>query len=223
MIPEWSPVLLGMELGRWFWRGRAHVPVKQVWEAMYAYCCLPRLRDESVFTASIRAGVASGDSFGYAASVSAQGRYEGLVFGVPAVAGAAVCVDAESVLVRPEAARTQLEAERARSAGGAGSGAGTRSGIGTGTGAGLDTGAATPFPPRRFFGTVRLDPDRAGRDMGTGAEGVLQHLTILPGAEVEVSVETSAKVPAGVDRTVRHIVEENCRTLRFRSHGFEEE
>ena len=34
---------------------------------------------------------------------------------------------------------------------------------------------------------VRLDPDRAGRDMGTVAEEVLQHLTTLPGAEVEVS------------------------------------
>ena len=87
----------------------------------------------------------------------------------------------------------------------------------------LDTGAAGSHPARRFFGTVRLDPDRAGRDMGTVAEEVLQHLTTLPGAEVEVSVEISAKVPAGVDRTVRRIVEENCRTLRFRSHGFEEE
>ena len=59
--------------------------------------------------------------------------------------------------------------------------------------------------------------------MGTVAEEVLQHLTTLPGAEVEVSVEISAKVPDGVSRTVRRIVEENCRTLRFRAHGFEEE
>ena len=262
VIPEWSPALLAMEMERWFWRGRPHVPVKQVWDAMCAYCYLPRLRDESVFTASIRAGVASGDSFGYAASVSAQGRYEGLIFGVPVDAAAGVYVDAESVLVRPEAARAQLEAERrrlaaARSAAAgmeAGAGAatlagtpaggaegesgqppradGTRSGIGTDTGSGagtgpggakLDTGIAEPRPPRRFFATVRLDPDRAGRDMGTVAEEVLQHLTTLPGAEVEVSVEISAKVPDGVSRTVRRIVEENCRTLRFRSHGFEEE
>ena len=259
VIPEWSPALLAMEMERWFWRGRPHVPVKQVWDAMCAYCYLPRLRDESVFTASIRAGVASGDSFGYAASVSAQGRYEGLIFGVPVDAAAGVYVDAESVLVRPEAARAQLEAERRRSAAagmeagagaatlagtpaggaegesgqplradGTGSGVGTGSGIGTGAGtrsggAKLDTGIAEPRPPRRFFGTVRLDPDRAGRDMGTVAEEVLQHLTTLPGAEVEVSVEISAKVPDGVSRTVRRIVEENCRTLRFRAHGFEEE
>ena len=244
VIPEWSPALLAMELERWFWRGRPHVPVQQVWDAMCAYCYLPRLRDESVFTASIRAGAASGDAFGHAASVSAQGRYEGLTFGAPA-ADAPVCVDAASVLVRPEAARAQLDAEGARAA--ADTGSGTRAAAlagkpagraegesgqppradGTGSGPGRGTGpgdaVADPRPPRRFFGTVRLDPDRAGRDMGTVAEEVLQHLTTLPGAEVEVSVEISAKVPAGVDRSVRRIVEENCRTLRFRSHGFEEE
>ena len=57
--------------------------------------------------------------------------------------------------------------------------------------------------------------------MGTVAEEVLQYLTTLPGAEVEVSVEISAKVPAGMSRTVRRIVEENYRTLRFRAHGFD--
>ena len=183
-------------------------------------------------------------SFGYAASVSAQGRYEGLAFGVPVDAAAGICVDAESVLVRPEAARSaaagmEAGAEATTRDGTPAGGAegesgqplqadGIRSGIGAGAGlgpggAGLDTGLAEPRPPRRFLGTVRLDPDRAGRDMGTVAEEVLQHLTTLPGAEVEVSVEISAKVPARVGRTVRRIVEENCRTLQFRAHGFEEE
>ena len=38
-----------------------------------------------------------------------------------------------------------------------------------------------------------------------------------------MSVEISAKIPAGADRTIRRIVEENCRTLRFRAHWFEVE
>lgn len=45
VIPEWSPVLLAMEMERWFWRGRLHVPVKQVWDAMCAYCYLPMWKD----------------------------------------------------------------------------------------------------------------------------------------------------------------------------------
>ena len=232
VIPEWSPAVLAMELERWFWRGRAHVPVKQVWDAMCAYCYLPRLREESVLVASIRAGLASGDYFGYATSVSAHGRYEGLTFGAPAAAS--IYVDAASVFVRPEAARAQLEAERAQPAAASGpEGGAADAEAKTGTGpAGSGEASGRPPPadaggpaarPRRFFATVRLDPDRAGRDMGTVTEEVLQHLTTLPGAEVEVSVEISAKVPDGVGQTVRRIVEENCRTLRFRSHGFEEE
>lgn len=226
MIPEWSPALLKMELDRWFWRNRSHVPVKQVWDALCAYCYLPRLRDQSVLVASIQAGITSGDYFAYATSVSARGRYEGLTLGTPA---AAIYVDAESVLVKSDVARAQIESERVvPETGGFGAGTsaigtGADSGLTTPTGTGPDARVTEPRLPQRFFGTVRLDPDRASRDMGTVSEEVLQHLTTLPGAKVEVSVEISATAPDGVNQAVRRIVDENCKTLRFVSHGFEDE
>ena len=214
VVARWSPALLKMELDRWFWKDRRHVPVKQVWDALCAYCYLPRLLDESVFTTSIRAGVESGEYFGYATSVSAQGRYEGLAFGVPVD----VYVDSSSVLVKPEAARAQMDAERPVS---------EEKEAGTGP---LPPTPVKPEPPvakprlsRRFFGTARLDPLRTGRDMSIVAEEVVQHLNALAGAELEVSVDISATVPAGISENVRRIVDENCKTLRFRSHGFEEE
>ena len=222
VVARWSPALLKMELDRWFWKDRRHVPVKQVWDALCAYCYLPRLLDEEVFTASIRAGVESGEYFGYATSVSAQGRYEGLAFGSPAD----VHVDEAGVLVKPEAARAQIEAERpAAGDGETGPAAGGTPGSGPGREVGGGTGAdrPKPRPPRRFFGTVRLDPLRASRDMSVVVEEVVQHLNALPGADVDVSVEISATVRDGVSETVRRIVDENCKTLRFRSHGFEEE
>ena len=77
--------------------------------------------------------------------------------------------------------------------------------------------------PRRFFGTIRLDPIRAGRDMSVVTEEVVKHLTVLPGAAVEVSVEISATVKDGVRESVQRIVNENCETLKLRSHKFEEE
>ena len=223
VVARWSPALLKMELDRWFWKDRDHVPVKQVWDALCAYCYLPRLRDESVFTASIAAGLASGDYFGYATSVSAQGRYEGLAFGAPAEA----YVDAASVLVKPEAARAQRDAERPRP-GDAEDEAGkppaeTEGDSGRVAGGDTDTGVAKPRPPRRFFGTVRLDPLRAGRDMSVVVEEVVQHINALPGAEVEVSVDISATVRDGMSETVRRVVDENCKTLRFHTHAFEEE
>ena len=222
LIVRWSPALLKMELDRWFWKDRPHVPVKQVWDALCAYCYLPRLQDRSVFEATVQAGLESGDYFGYATSVSAQGRYEGLTLG----SSIAVYLDAAGVLVKPDAARAQLEAERASAEKPADQG-------GTSTEPGADSGTAPvdadkpqivqPPLPRRFFGTVRLDRIRAGRDMSVVTEEVVQHLNALPGAEVEVSVEISATVSDGVTENVRRIVDENCKALRFRSHGFEAE
>ena len=161
LIREWSPALLKMELDRWFWRNRDHVPVKQVWDALCAYCYFPRLRDQSVFVSSIQAGITSGDYFAYATSVSQQGRYEGLTLGAPA---AAIYVDATSVFVKPEAARAQLEAGSAPPPEGE-AGAGTST-TGTGTdpgGAVLPDGAesrrgrrsTTPFTPILRDGAAR--------------------------------------------------------------------
>ena len=223
MITEWSPALLRMELDRWFWKDRKHVPVKQVWDALCAYCYLPRLRDQAVFVSSVRAGLKSGDYFAYATSVSAQGRYDGLTLD----SSASVYLDATSVLVKPDVARAQRESEET-SAEGSPNQAGTSPADreGASTSGSSDTGE-TPVierrSPRRFFGTIRLDPIRAGRDMSVVTEEVVQHLNALPGADVEVSVEISATVPDGVSETVRRIVDENCKALRFRSHEFEDE
>ena len=63
---------------------------------------------------------------------------------------------------------------------------------------------------------------RAGRDMSVVTDEVVKHLTALPGAEVEVSVEISATVKDGVSESVQRIVNENCKALKFRSHEFEE-
>ena len=220
LIAKWSPALLKMELDRWFWKDHNHVSVKKAWDAICAYCYLPRLRDQAVFIEAIQNGIASGDYFGYATSLSADGsRYEGLKLGMPA---AAIYVDAASVLVRPDIARAQIEVERRDS------GAPVPE-----PGAGPDTPPTPdipgpseeprePRPPRRFFGTVEVNPDRAGRDMGQVAEEVLQHLTTLPGGKVKVTVEIEAEVPEGVSDDVQRVINENCQTLRFKSHGFEE-
>lgn len=88
-----------------------------------------------------------------------------------------------------------------------------------------ETAATEPRPvakqPRRFHGSVALDPIRAGRDAGKVAEEVIAHLAGLPGARVQVTLEIEATVPEGVPENVQRIVTENSRTLKFTSHGFE--
>lgn len=217
LIVAWSPALLRMELDRWFWKEENHVSVKKVWEALCAYCYLPRMRDAEVFAAAVRDGVSSGDYFGYATSVSADGRYEGLKL---CASGVQVYVDAAAVLVKPEAARAQREAEGTRpdSKGEETSGDLVRETEDHEEETETET---TPRLPKRFFATIDLDPDRSGRDMGKIAEAVLQHLTILPGAKVQVTVEIAADVSAGVPDDTQRVVTENCQTLKFKTHGFE--
>jgi hypothetical protein len=80
-----------------------------------------------------------------------------------------------------------------------------------------------PKLPRRFHGHVQLDPNRTGRDAGTIAEAIIQHLTLLNGAEVEVALEIRAHIPDGASEQIVRTVTENCRTLKFMGFGFEDE
>jgi hypothetical protein len=74
---------------------------------------------------------------------------------------------------------------------------------------------------RRFHGSVLLDSGRIGRDAGKVAEEVVQHLTTLIGADARVALELQVNVPDGVPEHLLRVINENCRTLRFQSYGFE--
>lgn len=71
--------------------------------------------------------------------------------------------------------------------------------------------------------TVSIDPLRSGRDAGRIAEEVIRNLSGLVGANVQVTMEIQAEVPEGIPEDRQRIVNENCRTLKFRNFGFEEE
>ena len=62
-----------------------------------------------------------------------------------------------------------------------------------------------------------------GRDAGRVAEEVIQLLNKHVGADVEVTLEIRANLADGAAENTRRAVNENCRTLRFASFGFEEE
>jgi hypothetical protein len=79
-----------------------------------------------------------------------------------------------------------------------------------------------PPKPKRFHGTVVLDPARVGRDASRIADEVVTHLVGLVGSNVKIILEIDAEVPAGVPDNVVRTVTENSRTLKFGSNsGFE--
>ena len=129
------------------------------------------------------------------------------------------------LLVRPEAAQRQLAAETPTTTGGTG-GATTGGGGVTEPKPGIGPGEKKPAPPpapKRFHGTVTLDPNRVGRDAGRIADEVIAHLAGLVGAKVTVTLEVDAEVPTGAPEQVVRTVTENSRTLKFSSQGFEKE
>jgi hypothetical protein len=224
MILAWSPALLCMELDKWLWKDQPHLGVKQLWEYLAQYPYLPRLRDEQVLVAAIRDGVGSltwKDYFAYAAAVRDDGHYVGLTVG----SFPSVNLDNVSVLVKPDVAQKQRDEEAAAQpelgpdARPAGEAIG-EAGAGIATLTGID--ATQPRSLRRFHGSVELDPARMGRDAGRIADEVVAHLTGLPNAKAKITLEIDIETPGGVPEDRVRIVSENCNTLKFKGHGFEE-
>jgi len=229
LVTSLAGTRLRMELDRVpLWRGD-HVAIKQLVEDFARYLYLPRLKEPAVLVDAIRDGLGlltwPQDSFAYANSFDeTAGRYRGLRCGqqVP------ISESDSGLLVRPEIARKQQEAEMPPAAAETASGAGTTTaprtnGDSTTTQTGTDSTPQPAAAPKRFHGTVALDPTRVGRDASRIADEVVAHLTGLMGSTVRVTLEIEAEIPSGAPEHVVRTVTENSRTLKFNAHGFEKE
>lgn len=230
LITQYAGTLLRLELDRVpLWRGD-HVSLKQLAEDFALYLYLPRLTDAEVLLGAIRDGVGlltwQQETFAYAEGWDAeQQRYRGLRAGQIG----SITLEGESVLVKPELTARQLADDQARaqttSTGVAGQPYPPAGGQ-TGVGHAADSTPVSVQPvsatPKRFFGSVALDPTRVGRDAGRIAEEVIQHLAGLMGSNVEITLEIHVELPDGTPDHIVRTVTENCRTLRFKVHGFEE-
>ncbi len=131
--------------------------------------------------------------------------------------------DASGLLVKPEVARRQMEAERPQAPPEPPGPGGMDEDPIPGPGPGPKPPEDPEPRPRRFHGTVVLDPNRVGRDAGRIAEEVIAHLSGLVGAKVTVTLEVEAEIPSGAPDHVVRTVTENSRTLKFTNLGFEKE
>lgn len=204
------------------WRGN-NVGVKQLAEDFAIYLYLPRLVNDEVLLTAIRDGLSrltwQSETFAYAdAWDEPNQKYIGLQ------AGAVVRVlpDGRSVLVNPEVAAAQMEAEMVNPPTTPDRAPDFKIPDEEVPG-GRKPGKVSESTPaiRRFYGSVSLDPQRIGRDASKIAEEIIQHLTSLVGSNVEVTLEIRADVPDGVPDQAVRTVTENCRTLKFKNHGFE--
>ena len=226
LLTGFAATRLRMELDRVpLWRGN-HVATKQLVEDFARYLYLPRLKEPGVLLQSVRDGLGlltwSKDSFAHADSYDeAADRYRGLRCGQMVAASSD---DTTSLLVKPEVAQKQADVETATTPSGATAGGEGQTSVTGGPPPGASTRTPKPLArPKRFHGTVALDATRVGRDAGRIADEIIAHLSGLVGSSVKVTLEIEAAVPAGVPEDVVRTVTENSRTLKFRSHGFEQD
>lgn len=230
LITKWSPDNLRMELDRFLWRDQPHVRLKQLWDYFAQYCYLPRLADQTVLTDAVRDGLSrlTDEPFAYASLVEPDGRYKGLVVHQP---GASVYFNDSDVLVQTDVARAQVFQDRT-----AADQRGVpvtlisdgQSGVVAPTGTTIvppdkGTKPIVSSPVTRFYGTVSLDPRRINKEVAAIVEEVIQRLASQPGLEITVTLDITASRPLGFDEATVRTVNENSRTLKFTSHGFEAE
>jgi hypothetical protein len=229
LLTIYGPTVLRLEMDRVpLWRGNNHVPVRQLIEDFARYLYLPRLRSCEVLLEAIRSGLGlllwHQESFAYADSFDeAACRYRGLRCGQPVL----ITSTDPGLLVRPEVAVQQQESEVKTAPATTGQSELEAGGVQNRVEAGTVRGAAEKpkgsRAPKRFHGSVSLDPTRVGRDAGRIADEVISHLVGLMGSDVKVTLEIEAEIPSGAPDNVVRTVTENSRTLKFGSHGFEQE
>ena len=245
LVTDFGAPILGAtlhnELGA-FWRDAGEISVGELWGYFTRYTYLPRLVRREVLDDAIQKAVTTvlvrGECFGIATSKDTEsGRYRGLM--VPPMDSASIQVTDSTLLIDVEKANEQIDAdnEAAREAAArqtqetqeSTETAGSMDFARTETPKSETDGRATLSSVEseieaalaRFFGSVKIDPDRYSRDIGNVTREVIDRLSGA-GAHLEITIDIQATKPGGFEEAEIRTIRENTRVLKFDpSSGFE--
>jgi len=219
LIQGLSPDNLLMELEPLGWKEMQHLNIKKLWEWLTNYCYLPRLFDRSVLEATIKDGVSRlMPAFAYATGLDEDGKYTGLTLGQPFT----LYFDDKALIVQPDIAQAQIDAERAARQPDA-----MPLPVDGGPAPVVTTvdepdAPSPPKPKKRYYGSVEVNPQRAMRDLSQIADEIILRLASLPGVDVSITVDIEGRHGDGFDDATMRTISENSRTLNFKSHSFED-
>ncbi|MFN9890904.1 MAG: Swt1 family HEPN domain-containing protein [Pseudanabaena sp.] len=224
-------------LDPFLWRDANHLEIKKLWSYLAQYLYLPKLRDEQVLLRAISEGVSSllwRENFAYAdAFDETQQRYVGLRGGEMSL-----LTNSTGLIVKPEIAQKQFDADEAKRKESATNKQTTdyqyttssqgitnivKDGSSSTAKSNLRSENLPPPQPKRFYGSIKLNPLRCQRDMEQVTKEVLEHLMSLANAEVEITLDIQVRSQESISDTVIRTVTENCRTLKFDSQSFEQD
>ncbi len=220
IVDELGPDTLMAELRKVWEESKPHIEVATLLDWFASYVYLPRLRDDATLTlaieklvAKIEAPVAFAQGFD-----EASGEYQRVSLwsaGLGSNIATGILVWRSALPEREATGKTE------------GAGTSARTGGPTATGVGDQSGktATTTGKPRRFYGSIPLDPDKAGLQVAKIAEEILFELSRADGATVKLTLEIDASSPAGYPDDVVDVVRANVRDLKLDTGkvGFEEE
>ena len=233
VIDRWAPALLLMELDSLLWKDADSLQIKKLWEYLCTYCYLPRLSDYSVLEKAIQEGVQGKDYFAYASGVS-EGRFIDLRYAQKA------SIDRSGFIVCKSAAKKQLELEHLQRNPSSAESVTNKGDLKTHSSEQQDGGTpltmeqsdtessissshlSTP-KSMRFFLSAPLDDARVNRDVQRILEEVISQLTADNGVTLSLRLEVEASASKGFSQETIRAVSENCRTLKIKEFGFEEE
>ncbi len=215
LLTELGPARLDRDLQKYIWNGKAHLSLKDLREYLNRYIYLPRLKNQDVLIKAVLAAVSGmlPGPFAYAERWDEKtDTYLGLA--IERAGNAAVVIDSDSVIIKPDVAEAHRPAPPQAGAGGAPVRFGDKA---PETGEQTNGGLPTPAErmPTRFTGTVMISPERPARDIHQIVEAIVEQLTTLPGSEVKLRLEIEAEVPSGLDRAKVRTLIENANTLGF--------
>ena len=212
LIDVWSPDVLRMELDKYIWgEGKGwEIGLKQLWEYLAQYVYLPRVSNQDVLVNAVRDGVGRLDApVAYATGKHEDGHHTGLVFRKLG----SIYFDDHSLIIHPdhvvEPPETPTPPPPPPPLGPGGKG---------------EPGPGQPpdVKKSRYYGSVKIDPQRVNKELQVIVDEVVQRLTSKAGCDVEVTLEIRAKMEKGFnDGTIRTITE-NSRTLKFDEYEFGE-
>ena len=213
-----GPGNLAKELEPLWPQDRQHVALDEVrdWFASYVY--MPRLRDDATLSGAFERLFADlAAPYAYATGFNEEtGLYEGVGSSAQLIGDLA-----SGLLVRRDAIKP-VEPEPA--AGGDTGGAPT--GAEPPGQSGVETGQAPPKrPPKRFFASIDIDPDRAGLEVAHIMDGLLVELTRTGGSSLRLILELEGTATEqGYPEDVVDTIKANARDLKLKdeSFGFEE-
>jgi uncharacterized protein len=215
MVPEWSPIHLSQLLQNYYFKDNIdEVSAMKVFQDCAHYLYMPRLVNDRVFINAISQGIQSEDYFGFAAGKQGD-KYLGFSFGK----NTPIMLDDNCLLIKKEVAAEYKEKTMTKDPGTILPGSDPIL-------PGLDPLESEPTTsggkPKRFYGTIDIDPITATMTFSSVVNEVVQNFTSKPGSKVTISVEIQAALEDGYDENLRRTVKENCNVLKFKSVEFEE-